>query len=144
MPQNVLVSIAEVSSDKENEDEDDVPLANLSSNSSGSNIKTANRVYRWRKHDTPVADRTFQGTFTEPREEELTPLQHFKLFLKDEILNTIVENTNLYSVQKSENSVNTNKDEISSFIGIYILMGIVQLTKSQSLLVKRVTVPSCS
>ena len=113
MPQNVLVSIAEVSSDKENEDEDDVPLANLSSNSSGSNIKTANRVYRWRKHDTPVADRTFQGTFTEPREEELTPLQCFKLFLKDEILNTIVENTNLYSVQKSENSVNTNKDEIS-------------------------------
>ena len=142
MPQNVLVSIAEVSSDKENED--DVPLANLSSSSSGSNIKTANRVYRWRKHDTPVADRTFQGTFTEPREEELTPLQYFKLFLKDEILNTIVENTNLYSVQKSENSVNTNKDEISSFIGIYILMGIVQLTKSQSLLVKRVTVPSCS
>ena len=127
MPQNVLVSIAEVSSDKENEDEDDVPLANLSSNSSGSNIKTANRVYRWRKHDTPVADRTFQGTFTEPREEELTPLQYFKLFLKDEILNTIVENTNLYSVQKSENSVNTNKDEIYSFIGIYILMGIVQL-----------------
>ena len=125
VPQNVLVSIAEVSSDKENED--DVPLANLSSSSSGSNIKTANRVYRWRKHDTPVADRTFQGTFTEPREEELTPLQYFKLFLKDEILNTIVENTNLYSVQKSENSVNTNKDEISSFIGIYILMGIVQL-----------------
>ena len=125
MPQNVLVSIAEVSSDKENED--DVPLANLSSSSSGSNIKTANRVYRWRKHDTPVADCTFQGTFTEPREEELTPLQYFKLFLKDEILNTIVENTNLYSVQKSENSVNTNKDEISSFIGIYILMGIVQL-----------------
>ena len=80
VPQNVLVSTAEVSSDKENEDEDDVPLTNLSSSSSGSNIKTTNRVYRWRKHDTPMADRTFQGTFTEPREEELTPLQYFKLF----------------------------------------------------------------
>ena len=127
VPQNVLVSTAEVSSDKENEDEDDVPLTNLSSSSSGSNIKTTNRVYRWRKHDTPMADRTFQGTFTEPREEELTPLQYFKLFLKNKILNTIVENTNLYSVQKSGTSVNTNKDEISSFIGIQILMGIVQL-----------------
>ena len=109
VPQNVLVSTDEVSSDED------------------SNIKTANRVYQWRKHDTPVADRTFQGTFTKPPEEELTPLHYFKLFFKDEIFNTIVENTNLYSVQKSGTSVHTNKDEISSFIGIHILMGIVQL-----------------
>ena len=44
VPQNVLVSTAEVSSDEENEDEHDVPLANLANSSSGSNIKTANRV----------------------------------------------------------------------------------------------------
>ena len=92
VPQNVLVSTAEV--DEENEDEDDVPLANLANSNSGSNIKTANRVYRWLKHDIPMADRMFQGTFTEPPEEELTSLQYFKLFFKDEILNTIVENTN--------------------------------------------------
>ena len=117
---------AEVSSDEENEDEDDVPLANLANSSSVSNIKIANRVYQWRKHGTPMADRTFQGTFTEPP-EELTPLQYLKLFSKDEILNTIVENTKLYRVQKSGTLVNTTKDEISSFIGIHILMGIAQL-----------------
>ena len=44
VPQNVLVSTAEVSSDEENEDEHDVPLANLANSSSGSNIKTTNRV----------------------------------------------------------------------------------------------------
>ena len=117
---------AEVSSDEENEDEDDVPLANLANSSSVSNIKIANRVYQWRKHGTPMADRTFQGTFTEPP-EELTPRQYLKLFFKDEILNTIVENTKLYRVQKSGTLVNTTKDEISSFIGIHILMGIAQL-----------------
>ena len=127
VPQNLLVSTAEVSSD-----EDDVPLANLANSSSGSNIKTANRVYQWRKHDTPMADCTFQVTFTEPPEEELTPLQYFKLFFKNKILNTIVENTNLHIVQKSGTSVNTNKDEISSFIGIHILMGIVQLPNYNS------------
>ena len=74
VPKNMLVSTA-VSSD-------DVHLANLANSSSGSNIKTASRVYRWRKHDTPIADRTFQGTFTEPPEEELTPRQYFKLFSK--------------------------------------------------------------
>ena len=84
VPQNVLVSTVEVSSDEENEDEDDVLLANLANSSSGSNIKTANRVYQWQKHD-----HTFQGTFTEPPEEELIPLQYFKRFFKDEILNTI-------------------------------------------------------
>ena len=144
VPPNVLVSTAEVSSDEENEDEDDVPLANLANSSSGSNIKTANRVHQWRKHDAPVTDRTFQGIFTEPPEEELTPLQYFKLFFKDEILNTIVENTNLYSVQKSGTSVNTNKDEILSFIGIHVLMGIVQLPNYKALLIKRVMVPSRS
>ena len=91
-----------------------------------------------------MVDRTLQGTFAEPPEEELTPLQYFKLFFKDEILNTIIENTNLCSVQKSRTSVNTNKDEISSFIGIHTLMGIVQLSKNQSSLVKRVMVCSCS
>ena len=84
VPQNVLVSTVEVSSDEENEDEDDVLLANLANSSSGSNIKTANRVYQWQKHD-----HTFQGTFTELPEEELIPLQHFKRFFKDEILNAI-------------------------------------------------------
>ena len=54
VPPNVLVSTAEVSSDEENEDEDDVPLANLANSSSGSNIKTANRVYRWLKDDIPM------------------------------------------------------------------------------------------
>ena len=127
MPQNVLVSTAEVSSDEENEVEDDVSLANLANSSSGSNIKTANRVCRWGKHDTPMADCTFQGTFTEPPKEELTPLQYFKLFFEYEILSTMVENTNFYGVRKYGTSVNTNKDEISSFIGIHILMGTVQL-----------------
>ena len=84
VPQNVLVSTVEVSSDEENEDEDDVLLANLANSSSGSNIKTASRVYQWQKHD-----HTFQGTFTELPEEELIPLQYFKRFFKDEILNAI-------------------------------------------------------
>ena len=72
-PQNVLVSTAELSSDVENNDEDDAPFVNLANGSSDSNIKTANRVYQWQKHDTSMADSMFQGTFPEPKEEELTP-----------------------------------------------------------------------
>ena len=42
----MLVITAEVSSDEENKDEDDVPLVNLTNGSSGSNIKTASTVYQ--------------------------------------------------------------------------------------------------
>ena len=55
-----------------------------------------------------------------------------------------MENTNLYIVQKSGASVNTNKDEISSFIGKHILMGIVQLPNYKAYWSWRVMVPCCS
>ena len=95
--------------------------------SNKSNIGTANRVFRWQKHDTPMTDCTFQGRFSESPEEELTTLQYFNIFFKDDILNTMLEKTNLCSVQKSGASVNTDKNKITSFIGIHILMGIVHL-----------------
>lgn len=55
-----------------------------------------------------MAGRTFRESVSEPSEEYLTPLQYFKLFLEDEISNTLAERTDLYSVQKFETSVNTN------------------------------------
>ena len=40
--------------------------------------------------------------------KEPTPWQFFKMFFDDELINLLVEQTNLYSVSKSGNSVNTN------------------------------------
>ena len=48
-------------------------------------------------------------------------------FFTDETPKIVVDNTNLYSVQKSGVSINTNKEEITTFIGIQIMMGIIQL-----------------
>ena len=115
VPQNLLVSTAEVSSD-----EDDVPLANVANSSSGNNIKLPVEY---------TGGRSMMPLWLTTCSKELLLNQ---LFFKDEIWNTIVENTNLNSVQKSVTSVNTNKDEISSFIGIHILMGIVQLPNYNS------------
>ena len=39
----------------------------------------------------------------------------------------VVENTNLYSVQRTTISISISTDEIGFFIGMHILMGIVQL-----------------
>lgn len=43
------------------------------------------------------------------------------------MIENIVHQTNLYSVQKRCSSVNPNKEEIEQFLGIHILSGIVHV-----------------
>ena len=57
----------------------------------------------------------------------MTPLNYFKIFWSDDIINLLVEQTNLYSVQQTGSSINTNKSEMEQFIGIQMLMSIVSL-----------------
>ena len=63
----------------------------------------------------------------------------FISFFSDETLKTVVDSTNLYSVQKSGVSINTNKEEIirfrsnkKKFIGLQIIMRIIQLPNYQA------------
>jgi hypothetical protein len=58
---------------------------------------------------------------------ERTPYDYFKHFFKDSILNHITEMTNLYSVQKKGKSINVSKKEVEQFLGIEIIMGIVDM-----------------
>ena len=53
-------------------------------------------------------------------------------FLTEDSIKLIVHNTNLYSVQKNGKCVNTMSDEIKTFIGMNILMGIVRLSRYDS------------
>ena len=61
------------------------------------------------KQDAPLFDDNFQEYFSDLPEEELTPMQYFNLFLKEDVLKLTVENTNLYSIQRTGISINTNK-----------------------------------
>ncbi|XP_033360721.1 piggyBac transposable element-derived protein 4-like [Bombus vosnesenskii] len=68
------------------------------------------------------------------------PVSLYKLFFTDNILEMIVEETNKYAVQCLENSVSNSrehqldwkpvtKDEMNTFIGILLIMGLVPLPK---------------
>ena len=48
------------------------------------------------------------------------------MFFTDKLIQDIVENTNLYSVQKTckKKSVNTTAEETKKFIGMNIIMGL--------------------
>lgn len=55
------------------------------------------------------------------------PVEFFKMFFDESCLELIVEQTNLYSTQKKLKSIKTNVKEIEDFIGIELLMGIIDL-----------------
>ena len=53
----------------------------------------------------------------------MSPLKYFTAFFNDELVDLVVHNSNLYSVQR-EGKSNTNSNEMKTFIGMHILMGI--------------------
>ena len=73
------------------------------------------RNYRWGKLKLPLVDTTFKGEpFGAPPvdAENVTPLVYFRGFFGDKLFERIVEQTNLYSIQKTGKCINTTSKEI--------------------------------
>ena len=83
-------------------------------------------TFRWRTRDIPSVTKAFV-----PHHENIThlgtPFEYFKLFWRDELNELIAEQTNLYSMHKTGDSIKTDKDEIQKYVGIHLRMGVVQL-----------------
>ena len=111
--------------DEHSDDVDDTPLADRISR------KRKNEP-KWRKTTfaMPESDSRFTGPQIEPPAsmEVQTPFQYFKQFVMDDMLESLVTHTNEYSVQKSGNSVNTNKKEVEQVIGMFFHMGLVRMS----------------
>ena len=56
--------------------------------------------------------------------EEHSPIQYFKRYFDTDIIE-MIDQTNLYSVQQTTLSVNTNVNEREQFCGVLLYMGIV-------------------
>ena len=68
---------------------------------------------RWRKRNPVQFDVKYSGPqFPQPPDEELDPLQYFKMFFDDELFEHLAEQTNLYSVQKTGVFVNTTSAQM--------------------------------
>ena len=57
----------------------------------------------------------------------ITPLQYILMFITTTLLDIVVEQTNIYSLQTVHKSIDTNRAKIMSLIGMSIKMGIWQL-----------------
>uniref|UniRef100_A0A8P4FX73 PiggyBac transposable element-derived protein domain-containing protein n=1 Tax=Dicentrarchus labrax TaxID=13489 RepID=A0A8P4FX73_DICLA len=87
------------------------------------------KKYQWKKKKFEPPDVKFDECVEEESEvrHDWTPYMYFKDFVTDEMLQEIAEQTNLYSVQKEEKSVNTTAKEIEQVLGMYMHMGLVQM-----------------
>ena len=65
--------------------------------------------------------------FRIPPDEEIMPFEYFKQMYRDEVIENFVEQSNLYRVQKTGRPLNTNKNEMEQFLGIHIMLGIVNM-----------------
>ena len=85
--------------------------------------------YIWRCKELVTPDSQFTGPeIAAPTNQELeTPLGYFRQFVTDEMLNNLVEQTNIYSAQKYGHSINTTKKELEQMIGINFYMGLIRM-----------------
>jgi hypothetical protein len=70
---------------------------------------------------------TLDSTNFEESHDILSPKQYFQKFFTNELLDFIVEMTNLYSVQTTGKSICVTRKDIEILLGIEIMMGIVDL-----------------
>lgn len=61
--------------------------------------------------------------------DALSPADYFAKFFDDKIFRKLVEETNLYSVQKCGSNINTNLKEMQQFFGMNMLMSVVKMPK---------------
>lgn len=118
--------------DKEDSDSksDDDCNNKTSKNARKTTSNKEKRIYRWRNREPPVVNDTFSGqAFSLPPQNflELTPMWYFQQFWDEDMMENLVEQTNLYSVQKTGTSVETTVDEMEQLIGIQMKMAIVKM-----------------
>ena len=76
--------------------------------------QTEKRVCRWQKSQPPERNTDFRVapfTIADDFVRNMIPLDYFKLFWDDDMMMMLVEQTNLYSVQTTVNSIRANINE---------------------------------
>ena len=93
----------------------------------------SDHVFRWRSMTAPQTGSTSveETNFSLPPDnsDEMTPLNYFNIFWNPDLNEYIADQTNLYAMRKKCTAISTTQGEIEQFIGMQMLMSIVQLPK---------------
>ena len=85
--------------------------------------------FKWKKEEFQFSVDIPKNEFDcvhEHTENSKTAYEYFKIFFSDNIIDLIVNMSNLYSVQKTGTSINCSTNDIRDFIAIELIMGIIE------------------
>lgn len=125
-------------------DDDDTESSEVEGEAAGSS-KTGNtsQNVRWRKRQPVSYDVAFKGEpFPPPPLEDKTPLQYFKQFFDDNLIDLLVEQTNLYSVQTTGTSIGLDHNEMEMYMGMLVMMSIIKLPQMRMYWGKATQIPT--
>ena len=94
------------------------PITSSSSN-------RARRPYCWKKKAFIAPNFTFSGSIIQPPDNQnlKSSYEYFQQFVTLDMINNLVKNTNLYSVQKSGTNIKTNKKKLNKSLVCFFLWG---------------------
>lgn len=93
-------------------------------------VKTSKKFvlsYKWKKELFFHRAECDESTPLMPSDDEQQPLSFFYRFLSPNIIQDIVDQSNLYSVQVKGRSIQLTHEEFLTFLAIQILMGVVHM-----------------
>lgn len=89
------------------------------------NIQRFKLIFQWTKgkfqHRAEVAEEVFKEIIP----SDWSAVDYFYCFFPEDLIDDIANNTNLHSVQETGRSIKVTKEEITYFLAINILMGVV-------------------
>ena len=100
----------------------------------------ASQNVRWRKQQPVYYDVAFKGEPFPPLKDK-TPLQYFKQFFDDDLIDLLVEQTNLYSVD-NRNLTGLDHNEMEMYIGMLVMMSIIKLPQMRMYWGKATQIPT--
>ncbi|XP_064596232.1 piggyBac transposable element-derived protein 5-like [Liolophura sinensis] len=118
----------DATSDNEHTDtssDEDSGNATPSTSKSAGTSKTKLSVYKWKKVLPEFRATDFTGgDFQDPPMDLPTPMEYFKMFINQECIQYIADQTNLFAMQKDGKEIKASTDEIEQFIGILLMIGL--------------------
>jgi hypothetical protein len=117
--------------DEKDEEENDTTLIVRLSIQNQSEVPTHEGRNRcWRHKSMEPIHLTYNFTYSDPPNDNISLFNYFEKFTDNSIIQNL-DQTNLYAALKTGKSINTSVLEISQFIGIHILGGVVRCQNMQ-------------
>ena len=121
------------------EEWDDEPIVKVKQ------LSKRKKKLHWKKKDFFPSAADFTGSLPAPPNEELKPIDYFKMMFGEESIVLLTNQSNLYSVQKNANKpLRITQQEMEQFIGVLLMTGIYSFPQQRFFWMQNTRVQSIS